>query len=299
MLLSLLTSAAFAQEPVSAIPRHRLYYESLAALRYNPLGLQERFTVGYRLRLFDKPADDLLLSDSYIWVGATGLQTPAFMRAGPWVRVMPLALLRFQAGYELVQYHGGFDQMLVWGAREVTDYSPDGMEALAAQGTTRAKGSILTLETRVQAKAGPVAVRATVGRYQFRYDVDGVAFYDQTLDILAPTDGAVWSTDVDLLYVASDKLTAGVRSTHTRSGAEMVDNANLASTRQASIDRTGPLVAYQFKADVGSRFAKPTLYTICQWHIDHEYRTGQEVSRAIPYFAVGFAFTGDGVAWEP
>ena len=38
---------------------------------------------------------------------------------------------------------------------------------------------------------------------------------------------------------------------------------------------------------------------ISQWHINHEYRAGQEVNRAVPYVAVGFAFTGDAIAWEP
>ena len=282
----------------SDIPRHRIYYESLAALRYNPLGLQERMTVGYRMRLTDKPRSDLLFGDSYAWIGVTGLQTPAFMRAGPWARIMPISILRLQAGYEVVRYNGGFDQMLTWDDSSNVNYSDDNIEALAADGTLKAQGTVFTLEARVQAKAGPVAVRATLARYDFGYDVDGFAYYDQTLDILAPTNGVVTMGDFDLLYVATDQLTVGARTSHTRSQAEFAANDSEA-LRAASIDRTGALVAYKFKSDLGSRFDQPTVYVISQWHINHEYRAGQEVNRALPYIAVGFAFTGDAIAWTP
>lgn len=308
MFLPLLLSsfAANAQEEAvptveqagSDIPRHRVYYESLAALRYNPLGLQERMTIGYRMRLTDKPQDDLFFGDSYAWVGLTGLQTPAFMRVGPWARLMPISLLRLQAGYEIVRYNGGLDQMLTWDDASNVNYSDDNIEALAADGTLKAQGSIFTLEARLQAKAGPVAVRATLARYDYSYDVDGFAFYDQTLDILAPTDGVVTMGDFDLLYVATDQLTVGARSSHTRSEAEFAADDSEA-LRRASIDRTGALVAYKFKSDQGSRFDQPTVYVISQWHINHEYRAGTEVNRAIPYLAVGFAFTGDAIAWTP
>ena len=291
-------AAPTVEQPGSDIPRHRVYYESLAALRYNPLGLQERMTVGYRLRLTDKSRDDLLFGDSYAWVGLTGLQTPAFMRTGPWARLMPLSMLRLQAGYEVVRYNGGLDQMLTWDQGSNIDFSDASIDALAADGTLKARGSVFTLEARLQAKAGPVAVRATLARYDFNYDVDGYAFYDQTLDILAPTDGAVRMGDFDLLYVVSDQLTVGARSTHTRSDAEFAANDSEA-LRAASIDRTGALIAYKFKSDMGSRFDQPTVYLISQWHINHEYRAGQEVSQALPYVAVGFAFTGDAIAWTP
>jgi hypothetical protein len=308
MFLSILLSSLSAQaeesvapsvdQPSSDIPRHRVYYESLAALRYNPLGMQQRMTIGYRMRLMDKPSDDLLFGDSYAWLGVTGIQTPAYMRVGPWARIMPIALLRLQAGYEVARYNGGLDQMLTWDDPSNVDFSDAGIETLAADGTLKAMGSVFTLEARLQAKAGPVAVRATLARYDYSYAVDGFAFYDQTLDILAPTDGVVTMGDFDLLYVATDQVTVGARSSHTRSQAEFAANDSEA-LRAASIDRTGVLVAYKFKSDLGSRFDQPTVYMISQWHINHEYRAGQEVNRAVPYVAVGFAFTGDAIAWEP
>jgi hypothetical protein len=188
--------------------------------------------------------------------------------------------------------------MLTWDDPSNVDFSDAGIETLAADGTLKAMGSVFTLEARLQAKAGPVAVRATLARYDYSYDVEGFAFYDQTLDILAPTEGVVTMGDFDLLYVATDQVTVGARSSHTRSQAEFAANDSEA-LRAASIDRTGVLVAYKFKSDLGSRFDQPTVYMISQWHINHEYRAGQEVNRAVPYVAVGFAFTGDAIAWEP
>lgn len=32
---------------------------------------------------------------------------------------------------------------------------------------------------------------------------------------------------------------------------------------------------------------------IVNWWLEHPYRTGQEVSQAVPYIVLGFAFNGD------
>src|SRR5690606_19404555 len=45
-------------------PEHRLTYANLAALRVNPLGLENRTTFGYEHRLWDDPG--LLTRDAYV-----------------------------------------------------------------------------------------------------------------------------------------------------------------------------------------------------------------------------------------
>lgn len=307
-MLMLWMGLAHAQtEPAPEIPRHRLYYESLAGVRMNPVGLQERFTLGYRVRLMDRPSDDLLFGDTYAWFAVTGIQTPAFMRVGPWVRVSPIALLRLQAGYELVRFHGGFDQIMTWDSPVGVDWSDDAREARGEAGDNyQALGSVLTLEARIQAKVGPVAVRTTVAGYRFDHAVpDGdVAFYDQSLDILASTNGWVLSNDLDALYFATEKVFLGGRYTHTRSRINWpadsipVDGTLTDDNADWRIHRVGPLVAWQFRQAPGSHFDAMTVYVISQWHVTHPYRDGTDVSRGVPYLAVGFAFGGDAIRWD-
>ena len=47
------------------------------------------------------------------------------------------------------------------------------------------------------------------------------------------------------------------------------------------------------KGPPGVFFNNPTAILIVNWWLEHPYRTGQEVSQAVPYIVLGFAFNGD------
>ena len=69
-------------EELAQIEDNRLYYESLSAIRLNPIGLQERASLYYRRRLIDAPVDSVLFGDTWLGVGPTVMISPAFSRAG-------------------------------------------------------------------------------------------------------------------------------------------------------------------------------------------------------------------------
>ena len=58
--------------------------------------------------------------------------------------------------------------------------------------------------------------------------------------------------------------------------------------------RTGPLFAWRFgKGGDTDRFNNPTLLVILNWWVKHRWRTGQDVTQALPYIVVGFKFDGE------
>ncbi|MCB9792515.1 MAG: hypothetical protein H6741_07270 [Alphaproteobacteria bacterium] len=287
-VLSLLALGFSAPAQAQNLEPNRLYYESLSAIRLNPIGLQERASLYYRRRLVDAPADSLLFGNTWVGAGPTVMLSPAFARVGGDLRLEPIALLRFIARFEGIYWFGNFDQMLSWDNTNV-DYSDSNMDTLGAAGESYATmGWQGMLESRVQAKVGPVAVRSTCSIYRTRAQVpDGdIAYYDQTLDILMPADGWAMTNDADVLYVGVERWTFGLR--HTFANAVHHDG----SAADAFTHRAGPLVARQVGQD-SRRASGKTAYALVQWHLKHPYRTGQDVTQAYPLIVVGYGFSGD------
>ena len=283
-LTLLLALPATAAEPE---PSSRLMYTSIAYFRYNPIGLQEAASVQQRWRLVKK--EGVLWDPSHVSVGAVTRITPAFTALGAQVQVMPLAMLRLRAAYEGVGFYGSFNQ--VHSYNNTGDAWDD--DSLAAAGDAGLNypttGGELTLEGRVQAKVSVIAIRSTFASYRWNVKLkDGdTAFYDQTLDVLAPNKGWVHRNDFDVLY-AGDRLSAGVRWTWTNPVHNTNDDADM------NQHRMGAIVAYAFKDDVaGAKYNKPTLFLLPQWHLVHPHRAGQHSNQAIPTFVVGFGFNGD------
>lgn len=289
---------------------HRLYYESILGGRVNPAGFQLRTTGYTRHRLLDRPADDVLFGDTWVGIGPTVAVSPAFLRGGVQARLVPIALLRLTARWEGIGYFGSFNQMLSWPGTEVqaggtdatpagactdpsigcapVDYSDGAMEALGAAGRSYpTKGWQGLLEARLQAKAGPIAVRSTFGAVRTHVELragDSV-FYDQTYDVLMANDGWTLNNDADLLFVGIDDWIVGARLSSVHAIHD--DDSDADQWTQ----RVGPLIAHKFKGSRG--FHQPTVYVLPQWWLQHNYRTGAETSQSMPQIVVGLGWSGD------
>ena len=55
----------------------------------------------------------------------------------------------------------------------------------------------------------------------------------------------------------------------------------------------GLLAAYVFYDEGYTAFNKPAVFFNIAWYLQHRFRTGADVSRAMPYLALGFAFQSD------
>lgn len=301
VLSALWASGGSAWAGSAPIAKNRIWYESLLAARANPVGLQERASFYYRRRLLDKPTDDVLFGDTWFGIGPTAALSPAFGRVGVDARLVPIALLRLTARWEAITWFGTFDQMASWPGTTVpldpdngvntpvpTDYSDAASDALGDAGQTYpTNGWQAMLEARVQAKAGPVAVRNTTAGYRTKADLrDGdTVYYDLMLDVLMPGDGWALNNDADVMYVGLDTWTLGARYTATHAAH------NDDSIADQWTHRAGPIIAKKFN---GSRkFKGPTAYLLTQWWLEHPYRTGVETSQAVPLVVLGLGWAGD------
>ena len=59
--------------------------------------------------------------------------------------------------------------------------------------------------------------------------------------------------------------------------------------------RVGPFLAYRFYSEPrgSTMFNEPTIILIVNWWLSHRYRTGEDVSQAVPYIVLGFLFNGE------
>ena len=88
-------------------PQFRLAYQSLLALRVNPLGLLEFANLIARYRLYESTS--AALRDNHVGAGLTLALSPAYARIGGQLEVQPATVLNLWARYEWAGYFGSFD----------------------------------------------------------------------------------------------------------------------------------------------------------------------------------------------
>ncbi len=287
-------------------PRHRLTWSSLSVIRYNPLGLQEIFDLGYEYKLFD--SQSLLLKDSFVGISASPIMTPAFANPGVTLKLQPVALLRLEARASVIQYFGNFNLIQSFASPETATFSDTQIKEQGARTESKSTDAYattgrnfgLTGELRwagVRDEAGRPRVEARSrfnGTYhRMNLESGDTVWYDQYFDLLAPKEGWTVSNDLDVFarfnLEGSAVLRAGVRYNYARAFYDENTRADLDKGTQ----RVGPMVAYTLYDEPGKRVNTPTFIAVLNWHLSHPYRTGQDVAKAIPYFVIAYAVTGD------
>jgi len=123
-------------------------------------------------------------------------------------------------------------------------------------------------------------------------------WYEATLDTSIPAKGLMFANDLDVLYgmdMGKARLNIGARYTAVAPlySADAVLPTQTVDGIDNSHHRLGLLAAYTLYDDGYTSFNKPTVLLISSWYLSHRYRAGQEVSRAVPYIVLGFAFQSD------
>lgn len=283
-VLCTLSASAFAETP------HNVVWSNTTAARLNPLGLVSATDVEYRYRLYE--SDSLALANNFVGVGAQPIISPAWFRGGPFISIQPASVANFKVGYEYVSYFGTFDQVLSY-PDPSAEYDDDTLEAQGEAGDNAAtSGGVFYVSGLLQAKIGPVAVRNALRFSQFNVDLPAgdTVYYEQTWDILVPGDGWIFTNDADVLFLTDFGLVAGVRYNVTNAFYDLADGEE---NPNGPIHRLGPLISYGVYANPGGKVDSFSVFTLINWHLSHRYRAGQEVSQAVPYFALGIKTTGD------
>ncbi|MEZ4384523.1 MAG: hypothetical protein R3A79_24555 [Nannocystaceae bacterium] len=283
------------EAPLAPRPRHRWIYTNLIGARYNPLGLINDLTIGYRYQLINK--DSILFNESFIAAQAHVIATPAYAGGGPKLDIQPAAVLNLSASYDVLGFFGAFGSLQSFPSA-TSEWSDTRIGELADMDLNYAAlAHMVTLSGLLQGKVKNIAFRDNIKFYWSDYDLrDGDrVFYSQTLDMLLPDRGWAMTNDLDLLYLFDFGLTLGARYTATR--AFFTEQHFAPGEEPVSVfaptHRLGPALIYTFNKRADKRFNEPSLIVLPQWWIRHPYRTGQDVHGAIPYFVVAFTFKGD------
>ncbi|MBN1210920.1 MAG: hypothetical protein JXB05_39090 [Myxococcaceae bacterium] len=297
LLLGLLLSAqALAQSPTLApeVPGSRLLINNLIAVRLNPLGLENQTRAGYQSVLYRN--EGALFRDNFLFLGASSKLSPAAIKAGPTVEFQPLSVFNLRLTAEYVAFFSTYGYVQSRPSPNA-EYSDTLLEAGDSAGQNyAASGAHFMLEPLVQLKVGPIAVR---NRFSLEYWSMGLregdrVWYDGTLDTLVPGKGFTYGNELDILYLGRSPLVVGARyslvkplyrARHFAAGEVESENN--------SHHRVGLLAAYVFWDEGYTAFNKPAVLLNVAWYLRHRYRTGAEVSQAVPYVVLGFAFQSD------
>jgi hypothetical protein len=297
LLLGLwLPSQALAQSssPAIDVPTRRVVFSSLLGLRGNPLGLEFQTKGGYQQQLYRDESP--LLRDNFFLVGVFPKLSPASIKIGPVVEIQPLSIFNLRLSAEYVGFFSTFGYVQSRPSPNL-DYSEAALDGGEAAGQNyAASGAHFTIEPSVQMKVGPVAVRNRLMLEYWRMSLrDGDrVWYDGTLDTLVPGRGFTLANDLDVLFLGLPPLVVGARYSLVE---PLYSARQLPGEEALSVDnghhRVGLLAAYVFYDEGYTAFNKPALILNVAWYLQHRYRTGLEVSRAVPYAVLGFAFQSD------
>jgi len=286
-------------------PKTRITLNNLLAFRWNPLGLEDQVRLGVQRKLYESRS--ALFRDNFVFAGIAPRINPAFIKFGPSLEVQPVSFFNLRLGAEAVGFFSTFGFLQSFQS-PTADFSDTTLSTRRdAKLNYSTAGGHVMIEPTVTLKAGPIVVRNKLSLEYWRMAVkdEDRVFYDVTLDTLISRNGWVVSNDLDLLFLHDFKswtgtfrgarLTAGARYTYVKPFYADGDFAPGEAQEAADNDhhRVGPIVAFTFFDYGYVSFNRPTALLIANWYVDHRFRTGADVSQAVPYFIAAFAFQSD------
>jgi hypothetical protein len=295
-----------APSAVRVPPEWRVFYRSTLALRYNPLGLFSDNRIALRRRLYESSSP--FFNNNFASIALFPSLSPAFSRLAIGAELQPASFLTLWGNAELTAFFGTFNLLQSFPSAR-SDYSDTVVSTLGdlPAGSRLAPyptmGGQLNLGADLQFRAGPVVARNQLRfvRAEMQLREGDTTYYEQLWDVLVPNAGWYLNNDADLLFVTSFGLTAGLRFNvaHAFYGQEhLLSGESLDDIVNGPQMRVGPLLAYTFWDEEGALFDRPTLFLVTNWWTSHRFRTGADVSQAIPMVALAFQMQGDLLPWN-
>lgn len=128
-----------------------------------------------------------LLSETHAALGAAVTASPAFLRAGVWVEVAPVAPVVVRAGAEPGFYLGTFGALVPYASMQA-DFSREARRARSGEAEP-GWGSRLYVSPTLRARAGRFRGLATLDLERWRAEGPGTIYYEPARDTLLPADG--------------------------------------------------------------------------------------------------------------
>lgn len=160
--------------------RH-LRHESQLQIRAFPVGLSLFSDSAVRQPLWD--SDNDLLAGTYVDAGVTTGLSPAFAWGGPYVEILPVAVLNLRASAQVMNYFGTFGYLYTPEGDD-RDWGTDALDRASDESLGQsAQGWRVELRATPQALVGPVVVTAETSYQRIGMDLER-PYYEPYFDLL-------------------------------------------------------------------------------------------------------------------
>ncbi|RDV39729.1 hypothetical protein DV096_03950 [Bradymonadaceae bacterium TMQ3] len=208
---------ALVEEEPAAAEVGGFHVQSSLAIRPFPIGLALRTQGGFKKGLFE--SDSPLLSGTYIDGGISTSLSPAAFWAGPYLELLPVAVLKLKVSANFMTYFGTWGYLYVPGDA-AQDWSLDALSASADQGLGQSTtGMMVEAEATPQMKVGRVVFQAPTTFGWMKMDVAN-NYYEPIYDLFFAPEDTYWVTRPTLGYLfgenpAESFVLLGARWEHT------------------------------------------------------------------------------------
>ena len=281
-------TARAAEDPLPP-PRHRLIYENLVIIRYNSFDGEERPSLHYRLRLYNKngPA----WNDAHFGLGFQPITNFTQTRLGPTLTLKPIAFLTFVAGYYYNIWYGSFGNLRSYDTPDADYFMPDDFGT--STDAYASSGHELELGARISFAVGPFVFSNLSSFYWTSMALkSGDRWYFQPrVDLLVQNKGWYLADDADVGFITPFGLNVLARTSIFHAFYTDVDTATKRLNTPSLL--FGPMLTYQFFDRAQASYNKPTLILYTAWWLRNRYRSGTEVGGGVPFVLLAFKFEGD------
>lgn len=177
------------------------HHDSTVQIRATPIGLSFLSNTGHRFSLWD--SDNDLLDGTYFEAGATATLSPAFAWKGPYVEILPVAVLRLRASLQAMSYYGTFGYLYVpedghsWDDDALDDAWSDSLGESAT-------GWKAELEATPQMLIGRVVMTAETSVRRIDMGTEG-AYYEPFFDLLMEPQDTLFITRPTVGYLLGEE----------------------------------------------------------------------------------------------
>lgn len=283
-----------AAQPTAGLDHLR--YSNTAYAQLNSRSLADDLRLRYRHALYR--SSNPLLANNFVGLVAGAAVAPGLVRPTVGVEVQPLSVLSLSASFEPAYY---FDVLGLAQSypSQTSDYRSGPFKAPkdGPGGSYSLFAPQLTLSATVQAAVDHLVFRNTFRATKLLgvdlHQGDRV-LYDPSYDTVVYRNGWAAQNDTDVGVKYGD-LVAGLRNTVVLawypSGAR--EPGGTADDPNTPAIRLGPIAQYTLFSGGKGIVDTASIVTVVQWHLQNRYRTGTEVSAALPLLGIGFTIAGD------
>lgn len=198
LVLALISPDVAAQELESDgdEAKRGLHHASTLQIRVHPPGLKYRADTAYRIPL--RESDNILFDGRYFDTGITAELSPTFIWSGPYIELLPIAVLRLRAAVYFKDYFGTFGHLHV---SESADGSREALSRTTEQDLAqRSRGWRVELQARPQILVDRIAAVVETSVHRMTLDVEH-PYYEPSFGLIFEPKEVIFDINPTIGYI--------------------------------------------------------------------------------------------------